>query len=74
MSQPNKPEVVSLTHDEVEGLKKRLIESTLNSSDQKTLIAVLSLNFWLQTQLARAKLSIQKLKSLFNIKTEKKSR
>lgn len=69
---PNKPEVVSLNDAEVEALKKRVAESSLAQSDQKVLLATLSFNFWLQTQLARAQLSILRLKKIFGLPTEKK--
>jgi len=73
MSKPNEPEVISLTHEQVDALKKRLLASPLDQSDQKILISSLSFNFWLQTQLARAQLSILKLKNIFGMGTEKKS-
>jgi hypothetical protein len=69
----NKPDIIPLTHDEVESLKKRVIESSLVQSDQKIVLATLSFNFWLQNQLARANLTILRLKKIFGFSTEKKS-
>ena len=73
MSQSREPEVISLTQQEVEALKKRIIESPLTASDQKIMLSVLSLNFWLQQKLANAQLSIVRLKKIFGFSTEKKT-
>ena len=73
MTEHTKPEVVSLNHAEVEALKKRVSGSTLSADDQKVVLATLSFNFWLQTQLSRAQLTILRLKKIFGLPTEKKS-
>lgn len=67
-----KPEVIALRHEEVEALKKRVIESSLASSDQKILLSILSLYFWIQSQLSRTQLTILRLKKIFGFSTEKK--
>lgn len=72
MSGQHKLEVISLNNDEVESLKARIQESSLTQSDQKIMLAILSFNFWLQTQLSRAQLSILRLKKIFGLPTEKK--
>ena len=41
MSKSKKPEVVSLTNEEVQSLKKRVEESSLLASDQKILLGLL---------------------------------
>ena len=47
--------------------------SELSGDDKKIIQSVLELNGWLQSQLESQKLSLSKLRSLFDIKTEKKS-
>jgi hypothetical protein len=73
MTQKNKkPEVITLSHEEVESLKQRLTESSLASSDQKIILSILSVYFWIQSQLSRAQLTILRLKKIFGFSTEKK--
>ena len=71
MPKKNKPDVVSLSPDEVEALNVRITQSSLAEKDKKIIIAVLSFNFWLQGQLDRAKLTILRLKKIFGLPTEK---
>jgi len=73
VTQKKKPDVISLTQDEAEALKKRIVDSALSDQDQKILFALLSFNFWLQNQLERAKLTIVRLKKIFGLPTEKKN-
>lgn len=73
MAQDNGPEVISLSNDEIESLKKRVEASSLAEHDQKIVLSLLSFNFWLQSQLSRAQLSILRLKKIFGLPTEKKS-
>ena len=73
MAQDNNPEVISLSKDEIESLKKRVEASSLAERDQKILLSLLSFNLWLQSQLSRAQLSILRLKKIFGLPTEKKS-
>lgn len=73
MTQQNKPNVISLTQNEAEEFKNRIVNSSLAENDQKIVFALLSFNFWLQNQLGRAKLSILRLKKIFGLPTEKKS-
>lgn len=73
MAQQNKPNIVSLTQEEAEAFKKRIVNSSLAEHDQKIVLALLSFNFWLQTQLGRAKLTILRLKKIFGLTTEKKT-
>ena len=71
MAKKNKPDVVTLTVKEAEEFKERIINSHLTEHDQKIVLALLSFNFWLQTQLERAKLTILRLKKIFGLSTEK---
>lgn len=73
MAKQNKPDVVSLTPEEAEAFKNRVINSSLAESDQKIVLALLSFSFWPQIQLSRAKLTILRLKKIFGLPTEKKS-
>jgi predicted DNA-binding protein (UPF0251 family) len=75
MTQQNEAmEKISLTHDEVEALKGRISQSLLSEHDQKIFLSLLSLHFWMQVQLSRAKLSILRLKKIFGLPTEKKKK
>ncbi len=74
MSKEHAPEIISLTPDEVEALKQRISSSSLASSDQKIICSLLSVYFWIQAQLTRAKLSILRLKKIFGLPTEKKKK
>lgn len=71
MAEKNKPNVVSLTQEEAELFKGRVTASSLCEYDKKIVLALLSFNFWLQTQLGRAKLTILRLKKIFGLPTEK---
>jgi hypothetical protein len=71
MADKNKPEIVSLTPKEAEEFKNRIATSSLTENDQKIVLALISFNFWLQTQLGRAKLTILRLKKIFGLTTEK---
>ena len=71
MAEKNKPDVITLTPDEAEALRDRIIRSTLAEHDQKTVLSLLSFNFWLQNQLERSKLTILRLRKIFGLSTEK---
>ncbi len=71
MAEKNKPDVITLTPDEAEALRDRIIRSTLAEHDQKTVLSLLSFNFWLQNQLERSKLTILRLRKIFCLSTEK---
>ena len=73
MTEKNKPYIVSLTKDEADAFKHRVIHSPLAEQDKKIVLALLSFNVWLQTQLTRAKLTILRLKKIFGLTTEKKT-
>jgi hypothetical protein len=67
------PELMTLTAEEAEALKSRISAGTLLDSDKKIMLGLISFTLWLQKQLSLAKLSIERLKSLFGISTEKKT-
>jgi len=66
------PELMTLTAEETEALKSKISAGTLLDSDKKIMLGLISFTLCLQKQLSLAKLSIERLKSLFNISTEKK--
>ncbi len=68
----SQPERITLTAEEAQALKARVQAAPLAEKDIKLLVGLISFNFWLQQQLATAKLSIQRLKRLFGFNTEKK--
>lgn len=67
------PELMTLTADEAEALKSRITACTLLDSDKKIMLGLISFTLWLQKQLSLAKISIERLKSMFGISTEKKT-
>ena len=73
MSSTKKPQAVDLTSEEASALKERIDNKSLTDEDYKTFSGLISFSLWLQQQLSLAKISIRRLKSVFNIKTEKKS-
>jgi hypothetical protein len=72
VTQQHKLEIVTLSQEEADSFKERIINSSLAPQDQKIILALLSFNFWLQSQLSRAKLSILRLKKIFGLPTEKR--
>jgi len=73
MTEKNKPHIVSLTTEEADAFKNRVVNSSLAEQDKKIVLALLSFNFWLQAQLTHAKLTILRLKKIFGLPTEKKT-
>jgi hypothetical protein len=73
MSTTVKPEKIQLTAEEAESLKFRVINNLLSEADKKILTGLISFSIWLGDQINLAKLTIFKLRTLFGIKTEKKT-
>ena len=74
MSTTAKPEKIQLTAEDAEALKFRIMENNLLSeADKKILTGLISFSIWLGDQINLAKLTIFKLRTLFGIKTEKKT-
>ena len=67
------PELMTLTADEAEALKSRIAACPLLDSDKKIVLGLIAFTLWLQKQLSLARLSIERLKSMFGISTEKKT-
>ncbi|MBY0544245.1 MAG: hypothetical protein K2Q14_01715 [Gammaproteobacteria bacterium] len=73
MSSKDKPERITLSHEEAEALKIRVRAGILLDNDKKILVGLIAFTLWLQQQLNLATLSIHRLKRLFGFSTEKKS-
>ena len=66
------PEKICLSEQEAQALIDRIKSSSLSQADTEVMSGLISFNLWLQNKLARAQLTIRKLKNLFGFKTEKK--
>jgi hypothetical protein len=73
MKKTDVPQQIQLTAAEAEALKARIAAKELSADDIELMIGLISFSFWLQQQLAFAKLTIDKLKSFFGFTTEKKT-
>lgn len=69
----NMPEIITVATGQLEEIKTRISETALPDTDKKIILSILSVYTWLNNQLQLKKLSIQRLKTIFNFKTEKKS-
>ena len=71
-SRKKKPEIVTLSEAEMEGLLHRLETDALNASDKTILAGSLKSNLWLKRQYESSKISLRKLATLlFGPRTEK---
>lgn len=73
MTKDDAPEKITLTVEESEALKARILANNLSADDRSLLAGLVNCVLWLQLQLSRAKLSIHRLKQFFGVTTEKKS-
>lgn len=73
MTKDDAPEKITLTVEESEALKARILTNNLSADDRSLLVGLVNCVLWLQLQLSRAKLSIHRLKQFFGVTTEKKS-
>jgi hypothetical protein len=62
-----KPETVELSQDEQKALMQRLTSDKLTDGDRELLGKCLNFMTWLQCQLETTKISLDKLRKLFNI-------
>ena len=67
------PEAVTLTPEDAQALKTRILNSSLPEDDAKLLTGLISFSLWMHTKLASAELTIMRLRRFFGIKTEKKT-
>ena len=72
-SEPSRPKLLDLTSDETAALHARLA-SKLSPEDLELMSGVLDCVLWLNTQLAQAKFTFNRLKKFFGFSTEKKKR
>jgi len=63
----SKPETVELSPEARDALMQRLTSDTLTDGDRALLSKCLNFMAWLQSQLETAKISLDKLRKLFNI-------
>lgn len=68
------PTPVELSPAEVSELKERLKKQELNATDIEKLLGLIAFCQWMQQRLARAKLSIKRLRQLFGFKNESRKR
>lgn len=69
----NSAEIITLSPKDISDVQSRLMATSLSNEDKKNICAILNTYQWLYRQLQTAKLSINKLKSVFGFTTEKKS-
>lgn len=68
------PEAITMTPEEISQLRLALLgKAELNQEQRSILIGLLDNQLWLQFELQEAKISIHLLKSLFGMKSEKRS-
>lgn len=72
MSKKNKPTIIDINEDSLEGIKSRVFSSSLLEEDKKIIVAIVVAYAWLQSQLENTKLTIARLKKLFGFITEKR--
>ena len=68
------PKNITLSDEEVDQLKLRIENNELTNKDLKIFMTLLAFNHWLQTRLARAKLTIKRLQNIFGFKSESKKK
>ena len=68
------PKQVSMSDKEIEQLTSRLENNELTKKDIKLLLGIIAFNHWIQCRLARAKLTIKRLRSLFGFTSEAKKK
>ena len=68
------PKQVALSDQQADELKDRIKQNKLTNRDMDILLGLLAFNLWLQERLARAKLSIKRLRHLFGFKNESRKK
>ena len=69
--QDKKPDVISVSDQELEQLKTKIKDTNLNDSEKKIVLTILDTYYWLAQMYRAKKLSLNKLRRLFSFKTEK---
>jgi len=73
MKKKKGPQPVKLDQQELDALKQRITDKKITEDDLKLFLKLIEFNLWLQAKLARAKLSIHRLRKMFGFKSEKRS-
>jgi len=68
------PKQVTLSDLEANELKERIKQNELTGRDIDTLLGLIAFNLWVQERLARAKLTIKRLRQLFGFKSESRKK
>lgn len=68
-----KKQYIDLTPEQTQALMERIENNTLTDKDRTLCSSTIDLVLWLQNELRESKLSIKRLRNLFDIKTEKKT-
>jgi hypothetical protein len=67
------PEIINLPAGELDEIKRRFEEGLILEEDKKIILLILSAYSWLYRQLQAKKLGIQRLRTLFGFRTEKRT-
>lgn len=71
MKKKERPEVITISEEQIKNLQKNIEESNLSNDQKKLLIKLLAAYLWLAGLFRLKKLSINKLKRLFSFSSEK---
>jgi len=68
----DQPEIITLLHDDLQGIKARILANTLEEHDKKIILTIINSYQWLQDKIQHTKINIFRLRKLFGFKTEKR--
>lgn len=70
-----KPDIISLSSADLEGVKSRIsLSPQLSESDKKIIFSIFSMYQWMYGQLETARLSMHRLRKIFGFSTEKQKK
>ena len=69
----DQPEIITLLHDDLQGIKARILANTLEEHDKKIILTIINSYQWLQDKIQHTKINIFRLRKLFGFKTEKRT-
>ena len=70
----NQPKAIKLSNEQIETICKELVDSDLNDITRELVVGLIKTNKWLIEKLEQGKISIQKLRKIFGVTTEKNSK
>ena len=73
MTRKTTPEIINLPAGKLDEIKTRFEEGFILEEDKKIILLILSTYSWLYHQLQAKKLGIQRLRTLFGFRTEKRT-